>query len=85
MYYNFFNWNLLFVIAIKKSCSDTRDKCVFMEKSRNIAMDVENLPKLTTESMDNFIYIYFRMFIMGDVYWWRLVFGIINLLQAYDV
>lgn len=37
------------LIAVKKSCSDTREKCVFMEKARDIAMDLENPLKLTTE------------------------------------
>jgi len=34
---------------MKKSCTDIREKCVFMEKSRAIAMDLENSLKLTTE------------------------------------
>lgn len=38
-------------IAVRKSCTDTREKCVFLEKSRAIAMDSENSLKLTTEGM----------------------------------
>lgn len=36
---------------MKKSCSDTREKCVIMEKARVIAMDLENPLKFTTEGM----------------------------------
>jgi hypothetical protein len=39
------------IIAVKKSCTDTREKCVFMEKARDIAMDLENPLKLTTEGI----------------------------------
>lgn len=39
---------------MKKSCSDTREKCVLMEKARVIAMDSENPMKLTTEGMNNY-------------------------------
>lgn len=37
---------------MKKSCTETREKCVFMEKSRAIELDSENPAlKLTTEGM----------------------------------
>jgi len=36
---------------MRKSCIDNREKCVFMEKSRAIVMDLENSLKLTSEGM----------------------------------
>lgn len=47
-------------IAVKKSCSDTREKCVFMEKARVIAMDSENPLKLTTEGKIKLYKVYYR-------------------------
>ncbi|XP_022172137.1 teneurin-a isoform X1 [Myzus persicae] len=41
---------LIYLMAMKKSCTDTREKCVFVEKSGAIAMDLENSLKLTTEA-----------------------------------
>jgi len=44
-------YDFILILAVRKSCTDTREKCVFLEKSRAIAMDSENSLKLTTEGM----------------------------------
>lgn len=47
------------LIAVKKSCSDTGEKCVFMENSRDVAMDLENPLKLTTEGRYTIILVFY--------------------------